>query len=99
MIGEALRLIRKYHDVSLTELAKNFDMSASYLSEIENGKKQPSLDIIERYAQQFQLKKSAIMFFSEEIEAQPRSKTKDIFRKNIIKFLKLIEGDNEDTSR
>ena len=33
MIGEALRLIRVFHDVKLNELAEQLDVSKGYISE------------------------------------------------------------------
>ena len=50
MIGEALRLIRVFHDVKLNELAEQLDVSKGYISEIESQKKKPSLDLIEKYS-------------------------------------------------
>ena len=53
MIGEALRLIRVFHDVKLNELAEQLDVSKGYISEIESQKKKPSLDLIEKYSKRF----------------------------------------------
>ena len=66
MLGEALRLIRVFHDKKLVDLAKELDISPGYLSEIERGKsnKKPSLELINRYAQVFNTKPSVILFFS-----------------------------------
>lgn len=92
MIGEALRLIRIYHDKKLKDLAEAFDISPSFLSEIENGKRDPNLELIERYASLFKIRASAILFFSEEIEKNGiRGKLKNGIRSNMISFLKLIE--------
>ncbi len=98
MIGKALRLLRVYHDFKSGELAKIIEISPSYLSEIENGKKQPSLDIISRYAKVFNTKPSAILFFSENVEEESiKGKIKGKVRNNILAFLTAIEdaGKNE----
>ena len=50
MLGEALRLIRVFHDVKLNELAEQLGVSKGYISEIESQKKKPSLDLIEKYS-------------------------------------------------
>ena len=68
MIGEALRLLRVYNDVKLTELAKEFEVSPGFLSEIETDKRRPNLEIIERYANRFNVRPSSIMFFGEELD-------------------------------
>lgn len=68
MLGEALRLIRVYHDLKQKQVAERLDISTSYLSEIEKGHKTPSLDLIQRYSDIFGLPVSSIMFFAESVE-------------------------------
>lgn len=50
VIGEALRTWRRQRGYSLQEVARRAGLSASYLSEIENGKKQPSVKTLEALA-------------------------------------------------
>ena len=50
MLAQALRLIRVFHDVKQNELAARLGISKSHLSEIESGRKQPRLELIERYS-------------------------------------------------
>lgn len=69
MLGEALRLIRVYHDLKQKQVAERLDISTSYLSEIEKGHKVPSLDLIQRYSNAFGVPVSSIMFFAEQVEA------------------------------
>ena len=68
MLGEALRLIRVYHDLKQKHAAERLGMSTSYISEIEKGVKVPTLDIIERYSKIFDIPVSSIMFFSENLD-------------------------------
>lgn len=70
-LAEALRLLRSYHDVSQIQLSAELRISRSYLSEIESGKKQPSLDLLKAYAARFSVPLSAILLFSEAVEAGP----------------------------
>lgn len=98
MLGEALRLLRVFHDMKLGELATELDLSASHLSEIESGKKTPSLDVIKKYANYFDTTSSAILFFGEQIEEEKglRSKVKGKVRSSIIGLLQSLErADNE----
>ena len=88
-LNQALRLIRVFHDQSLSELSKQMNISVGYLSEIESGKKNPSLDVIRKYAKAFNTTESAILFFAENIKTD--SKTKTALRNNILKFLQAIE--------
>ena len=41
-MGEALRLLRIFNGYKSAELAKKLELSQSYVSELENGKKQPT---------------------------------------------------------
>jgi transcriptional regulator with XRE-family HTH domain len=68
MLGEALRLIRVYHDLKQKQAAERLGVSTSYISEIEKGTKTPTLETIERYAKAFDMPVSSIMFFSESLE-------------------------------
>ena len=67
MIGEAMRLIRMIKGVKAKTMAAQLEISASYLSLIENGKKQPSIDILKKFASVVGVKLSQIMYFSEEL--------------------------------
>lgn len=93
MIGESLRLLRTLHDEKLVELAKKLEVSPGYLSEIEHGKRKPNLEIIEKYATHFKVKKSAIMLFAEEIdETSTSGKVKTLARSKMIRLLQIIEN-------
>ena len=46
MIGDALRMIRIFHDISEKNLAARLSVAPSHLSEIESNKKVPSLDLL-----------------------------------------------------
>lgn len=67
MLNEALRLVRAYHDLSQSELCIQLGVSNSYLSEIESGKKQPTLEMLNRYSEHFGLPVSSLLFFSENL--------------------------------
>lgn len=82
MLNEALRLIRVYHDLSQTQLSYELQISNSYLSEIESGKKSPSLDLLNSYSKRFDLPVSSLMFFSEHLDT---AKITDKIRVGIAK--------------
>lgn len=90
MINEALRLFRVFHDMKLYEMAERLEISSSYLSEIEKGKKEPSLKLLEKYSKIFNIPVSTILSFSEELNRNQKG-TKAKIAKNIIKFLENIE--------
>jgi transcriptional regulator with XRE-family HTH domain len=95
MLNQALKLIRTYHDLSQTELCSVLGLSNSYLSEIESGKKQPSLEVLKKYSEQFDIPMSSILFFSENIEeSKPSDKLKKNIAEKIISILEWNESRN-----
>ena len=96
MLCEALRLIRVFHDQSQTELACQLGISKSYLSEIESGKKQPKIQLVEKYASEFELPVSSILFFSENLKnpsdsAKAAESARGVIARKVIDFLRLVE--------
>ncbi|MCT8266842.1 helix-turn-helix domain-containing protein [Afifella sp. JA880] len=92
MINEALRLIRVYHDMKQTEAAKQLGISKSYISELEKGTKTPTLDLIDRYAQTFEIPSSSILFFSENLGSQNKyEKSRTFVASKILSLLKFLE--------
>ena len=92
MLGEALRLIRVFHDCKLGELAAGIDMSSSDISEIERSKKKPSIGTLEKYADFFETSVSAIMFFAENIDGNDHP-SKSLIRRKLVRFLQIIENE------
>lgn len=96
MINEALRLLRIFHDYKSKDLAQKLQISPSYLSEIENGKKTPSLELLSKYSEIFNIKVSTLMFFAEELDSSTnKGKLKDNIRNLMMKFLKIVERQGE----
>lgn len=92
MLGEALRLIRVFHDCKASDLAKALKISPGYISEIENGDKTPSMETLKKYADYFQTNVSAIMFFAEELDKEKGKSGKAGIRRKLIKFMQFIEN-------
>lgn len=94
MLHKALRLMRVFHDLSQKDLAEKLDISKSYLSEIESGKKQPTLPLLERYSQVFNVPVSSIIFFSENIgengEKPSHKKLREAISSKVLKILEFI---------
>ena len=68
MNGQALKLIRQFHNVKQGQLAIEIGISNSYLSEIESGKKEVTLDLLKKYADYFNIPMSSLMLFAEKLE-------------------------------
>lgn len=68
MLNRALKLLRTFHQLSQVELSKRLGISNSYLSEIESGRKSPSVELLGSYANIFKIPVSSILLFSEQLE-------------------------------
>jgi transcriptional regulator with XRE-family HTH domain len=68
MLHKALKMIRVFHDLPQKDLAEHLEIAPSFLSEIETGKKQPTLALLEKYSQEFRIPVSSIMYFSETMK-------------------------------
>jgi|SRR3569832_215451 len=91
MLGEALRLIRVFHDVTQQELAADLSVAQSYLSEIERGKKLPTIPLLEKYARRFDIPMSSIMFFAEAVDPENRSdRVRTTISKKVLRILDFI---------
>ena len=97
VLAEALRLIRIFHDMKQNELAAHLGISGSHLSEIESGKKQPTLKLVEHYSSEFEIPVSSILFFSEKLEnpsgsSVSASRARGVIARKVITFLQLVES-------
>ncbi|MGK9236837.1 helix-turn-helix domain-containing protein [Inquilinus limosus] len=73
MLSKALRLVRVYHDLSLVEAAERVGLSKSYVSELEKGHKKVTMEVLEKYAEAFDMPMSSLMLFAERSEGGQRS--------------------------
>src|SRR3546814_7599131 len=98
MLGEALRLIRVYHDLKQKQAAERLEVSTSYLSEIERGLKTPTLDIIQRYATVFDMPVSSIMFFSENLDQKSTlDQARTFVAGKVVGLLQFLRSERKST--
>lgn len=91
MLNEALRLIRVYHDLSQTQLSYDLGISNSFLSEIESGKKLPSLELLSKYGARFDIPVSSLLFFSEQLhEGRVTDKLRVGIAKKVVTLLQWV---------
>ena len=98
-MGEALRLLRIFNGYKSAELAKKLELSQSYVSELENGKKQPTMEVLDKYAKVFEMKISTLMLFAESLEGEEiKNDKKQRIARAGMKLLKILEkvGEFED---
>ncbi len=99
MQNEALKLVRQFHNLSLTETASRLSVSKSYLSLIENGHKKPTLDLVEAYAKAFNMPVSQLMLFAEGIgDPKPSDRIRRAIAGKAIRMLQWLDeiSHNED---
>lgn len=94
MLSDALRLIRVFHDVKQTDLAGRLGVSKSYISEIESGKKVPTIEVINKYSTEFKIPASSILFFSEQLSNDESTKSvnaRQFIADKVLRMLKFLE--------
>lgn len=96
-MGETLKLLRIFFGYKSVEMAEKLNISQSFLSEVENCKKNPTLELLNQYSKVLNIKVSTIILLAESLENDKNSK-KDI-KHNIagigMKVLKILKENGE----
>ena len=73
-VGGKIRALRKSRDARMTstELARRADISQSYVIEIEGGKKNPSLEVLERIARALEVSLTEILTGASQPPVLPK---------------------------
>jgi len=79
-LGESIKNLRKKRELKQFELAKSCGISQTYLSQIENDKKIPSLGILELIGKHLNIPPEIILFISIDFNSVPENK-REIFKK------------------
>ena len=91
-MGEALRLLRIFNGYKSAELADMLEISQSYVSELENNKKHPTIEVLDKYAKVFGMKKSTLFLFAESLEIEKEKQDqKQRMAYAGMKLLKILE--------
>lgn len=95
MYDRALKTIRQYHRLSQSELAEQINISRSYLNEIERNRKEPSLEVLKKYAERFEVPLSSLMLFAEQGAGTTFDKARVFVADKILKMLEwAAEGED-----
>jgi len=70
MLNKALKIVREVHRMKQGEMATALGISKSYLSELERGEKNISLDVLRKYADAFDVPASTFLSFVEALEGE-----------------------------
>ena len=87
MIGDVLKRMRIIYRYKASEMSSELGISASYLSEIENNKKQPSLDLLQKYADIYGIRLSSLILLSENMDEAAKSGKGTVFVRNMMAHL------------
>lgn len=74
-IGQAIHTVRKKKNLSQDKFSELVGIDQSYLSLIENGKKKPSMKLLEKISQETKTPLPILLFFSlseEDVSPQKR---------------------------
>lgn len=96
MIGDVLKRIRLIYGYKTSEMSSLLGISNSYLSEIENNKKQPSLDLLRCYAKIYGIKLSSLILLAESFEeATNHNKAQEFVKKTMLRLIDLMSKGEE----
>jgi transcriptional regulator with XRE-family HTH domain len=91
LINEALKVLRLYWGKSQSAIAADLGISQSYLSEIESGRKEVTLELLRRYSNTLDIPLSRLLFFAEEMEGAPKPTRGRVFvAGKILDLLKTL---------
>lgn len=65
-LGYVLKLLRIANNMSVKTLAQKMGVSSTYVTEVEAGNKNPSLNTLTKYSEALGVSKSTILYFDEE---------------------------------
>ena len=90
MIGDVLKRTRAIYGLKATEMSELLEISKSYLSEIENNKKKPSVELLEKYSKIYGIKLSSLILLSEDYDDAKKDNKGETFVRNMM--MRLIKG-------
>jgi transcriptional regulator with XRE-family HTH domain len=99
-VGSAIKTKRKEKSILQAELARRADITQSYLSQIENDKKEPNLDTLRRIAAALDMPLPFLIFFSVTDEDIPdeRKEAFEAFRPKIEALIDTVLADKDSST-
>lgn len=90
-LGNTIKRLRKDRNINQVNLAKTCSISQTYLSQIENDERNPTIAILEKISIELNVPLAVISFLSLTIDSVPEDK-KETFRQNKGAMFGLVEG-------
>jgi len=96
MIGDVLKRTRLIYGYKASEMSSLLGISNSYLSEIENNKKQPSLELLRSYSEIYGIKLSSLIMLAESFEeASQLNKSQEFIKKTMLRLINFMSKGEE----
>lgn len=96
MFDRALKVVRQYHRISQSDLADRIGISRSYINEIEKGKKEPSIDVLRKYSDLFDIPVSSLMLFAERSNDSKVDGARVFAADKVLKMLEWLSDGIDD---
>ncbi|MCI7352305.1 helix-turn-helix domain-containing protein [[Pasteurella] aerogenes] len=92
MLNYALKTLRQFEGITQAELAQQLNVSVSHISEIETGKNTITLEMLNKYANYFDVPVSHLMLFAEQLENESlrSEKVRKFIAKNLLKIMDWV---------
>ncbi len=93
-LNETLVFIRVFHNESQSNLCRDMEISRSYISEVESGKKAVTINILEKYSIHFDIPISSILELFELMNGKKKTNKQKSLIKNLcdrVSYMKLTQ--------
>jgi transcriptional regulator with XRE-family HTH domain len=87
-LGPAIKLIRTASGMKQKEIAAKLDVTANYLSLLENGKREPSISFLKRLANVLGVPVGLFFLWEEERAARPNRRINEV--RNLLTRLEAL---------
>ena len=96
-LGRILKHIRVFNRDTQVKTSQRLNICRSYISEIEAGRKTPSLEVLKNYSQVYNISLSVILLFAEQYDNRVtfKSKAKRFVTKTALELLDWICEEGE----
>lgn len=97
MFGDTLRKLRMIYGISAKEFSELLGISTAFLSAIETGRKEPSVEFLAKCADIFEISLSALVLLSESYEkAKADGAGKAFIKKAMHSIICLLSKECDD---